>query len=422
RVVVFRDDKPYSPFRPLYRKRTVAFTGYFQAGLDTNYIVLPLGLPAEDLYALPQHESVHLLIGSSARHVPDWLNEGLAQYYSTFCLSTRGGVLGAPIQRHVEFLRAHKLLTLAQLFQIERGSADYVEDERNDIFYAQSWALVHYLISGNEGRRQLQLLRFMEMLAVGLPVERSFQQAFHADYETIAAELAAYVGRGAYPVRSVSVDSRSGDTDLRGRSLTEAEAQSYLGDLLLHIERADDAAKYLQRAVALDPKLADARASLGMTRVRQRRFTEAEAELRQACARAPDSYRAHYYYAYALSREGMDEEQATTGYSTEVARAMRAELQRAITLAPRFPESYRLFAFVNLVTGERLDEAVTMLKQALTLSPGRPDLTFILAQVYLRQNDLTAAREMLEKVLRMSTTPHLRARAQTLLEGVRAGK
>src|SRR5205085_8323707 len=347
RVVVFRDDKPYSPFRPLYRKRTVAFTGYFQAGLDTNYIVLPLGLPAEDLYALPQHESVHLLIGSSARHVPDWLNEGLAQYYSTFCLSTRGGVLGAPIQRHVEFLRAHKLLTLAQLFQIERGSTDYVEDERNDIFYAQSWALVHYLISGNEGRRQLQLLRFMEMLAAGLPVERSFQQSFHADYQTIETELTAYVERGEYPVRAIAVDNRSGsDTELHEQSLTEAEAQYYLGDLLLHIERPEDAAKYLQRAVALDEKLAEARAALGMTRVRQRRFAEAEEQLRQAVTLAPDSCLAHYYYAYALSREGMDEEQATTGYSPEVARVMRAELQRAIMLEPRFPESYRLLAFV----------------------------------------------------------------------------
>src|ERR1041384_7024523 len=284
RVVVFSDYETYSSFRPLYRKRTIGFTGYFQAGLDTNYIVLPLGVPAEDLYALPQHESVHLLIGSSARHVPDWLNEGLAQYYSTFALAAGGGVLGAPIQRHVEFLRAHKLLTLAQLFQIDRGSADYVEDERNDIFYAESWALVHYLISGNEGRRQLQLLRFMEMLAAGLPSERSFQQAFHADYETIEAELAAYVGRGAYPVRSIAMDARSGDAELRSRSLTEAEAQYYLGDLLLHIERADEAAKFLQRAVALDPQLADARASLGMAHVRQRRFTEAEAELQKAVA------------------------------------------------------------------------------------------------------------------------------------------
>ncbi|HYX41149.1 MAG TPA: DUF1570 domain-containing protein, partial [Pyrinomonadaceae bacterium] len=232
RVVVFSDDKTYSPFRPLYRKRTVAFTGYFQAGLDTNYIALPLGLPAEDLYALPQHESVHLLIGSSARQVPDWLNEGLAQYYSTFALATHGGLLGTPIQRHVEFLREHRLLTLAQLFQIERGSADYVEDERNDIFYAESWALVHYLISGNAGRRQLQLLRFMEMLAAGLPVEHSFEQAFHADYQTIEAELTAYIARGTYPVRDIAVASWHGnDAELHEQSLTEAGAQYYLGDL-----------------------------------------------------------------------------------------------------------------------------------------------------------------------------------------------
>ncbi|HYX42918.1 MAG TPA: tetratricopeptide repeat protein, partial [Pyrinomonadaceae bacterium] len=63
-----------------------------------------------------------------------------------------------------------------------------------------------------------------------------------------------------------------------------------------------------------------------------------------------------------------------------------------------------------------------LVKQALTLSPGRPDLTFILAQVYLRQRDLPAARETLEKVLRMSTAPHLRARAQVLLGSIATGK
>src|ERR1041384_21124 len=341
RVVVFSDYETYSSFRPLYRKRTIGFTGYFQAGLDTNYIVLPLGVPAEDLYALPQHESVHLLIGSSARHVPDWLNEGLAQYYSTFTLSTHGGVLGTPIPRHVESLREHKLLTLAQLFQIERGSADYVAEERNDIFYAESWALVHYLISGNGGRRQLQLLRFMEMLAAGLPVERSFAQAFHADYQTIERELTTYVARGEYPVRVIALDDRSStEPELPEQSLSEAEAQYYLGDLLLHIERPEDAAKYLQRAVALEPQLAEAHASLGMARVRQGRFAEAEAQLHEAINLAPDNYLAHYYYAYALSREGMDEEQVTNGYSAESARVMRAELQRAIRLEPRFPESY----------------------------------------------------------------------------------
>jgi FimV-like protein len=99
---------------------------------------------------------------------------------------------------------------------------------------------------------------------------------------------------------------------------------------------------------------------------------------------------------------------------------MRRELRRAITLNPNFVESYRLLAFINLVTGEQLPEAVELLRQGLKLSPGRPDLTFILAQVYLRMNDTNSARSTLQQLLNGGANARLRARAQTLLARMKA--
>ncbi len=45
------------------------------------------------------------------------------------------------------------------------------------------------------------------------------------------------------------------DPSPQAKPLTEAEAQAYLGDLLLHSNRAD-AEKYLVKALQLDPNLA----------------------------------------------------------------------------------------------------------------------------------------------------------------------
>lgn len=423
RLIVFKDFESYRAFRPLDGGgRPADFAGYFQPGADANYITLPLGGKAEDAYAVAFHEFVHLLIAGSARRVPDWLNEGLAQYYSILDISEDGVVLGRPVARHAHLLRAGKLLPLSALFAIDRESADYAAGERRDLFYAESWALVHYLISSDEGRGQLRLLRFLEMLASGMTAEESFGRAFRADYAVVEKGLGEYVRRGAYAIRRVAAArGERAATELASAPLTEAEAQYYLGDLLLHVGRFEDAERRLARAAELDPELAAAHASLGMALVRQRRFEEAQESLRRALALTPGSYLFRYYYAYALSREVLDEDEAATrGYAPETARAMRGALLKAIELGPYFPESYRLLAFVDLVAGERLNEAVALLKRALQLSPGRADLTFVLAEVYLRQNDSAAARAALRNVIESSANPRLRARALALLEGLAA--
>jgi tetratricopeptide (TPR) repeat protein len=418
-VVVFKDYDSYKDFRPLYQGRPTNFISYFQSGLDINYIALPLGRDRESLYVKLFHESVHLLLDSQGRRIPDWLNEGLAQYYSTFEFDIAANKygLGKPVAGNLALLRKNKLLPLATLFAVDRASADYNEHERSGIFNAQSWAFVHYLLNAGDGRRQLQLLRFIELTAAGAPFETSFRQSFKASYESLEAELKEYVRRENFRVRNTQLEAHLNvEAGLESLRLTDADAHYFLGDLLLHINRYDDAASQLQKAIALNPASASATASLGMVRVRQRRGAEARRLLKQATTLAPDNYLTHYYYAYALSREEMDDEQEIDAYEAATAQIMRQELRRAIALNPGFTESYRLLAFINLVTGEQLPEAVELLRQGLKLSPGRPDLTFILAQVYLRMQETGAARATLQQLVNSGAAARLRARAQTLLD------
>jgi tetratricopeptide (TPR) repeat protein len=417
-VVVFKDFESYKRFRPHYQGKPTGFVSYFQPGLDLNYIALPLDRDRDSLYVKLFHESVHLLLDSQARRLPDWLNEGLAQYYSTFefDIAANKNSLGKPLAGNLALLRQNRLLPLAALCAVDRASADYNESERSGIFNAQSWALVHYILTADNGRRQLQLLRFIEMTAAGVPSEESFRRSFRAGYEALEAELNEYVRRERFRVRNTQLeDHLSVVTELESLPLTNADAHYFLGDLLLHINRYDDAAGHLQKAVALHPGAAMAYASLGLVRVRQRRGAEARRLLQQATTLEPDNHLTHYYYAYALSREGMGDEQEITAYDDAAAHIMRRELRRAIALKPGFTESYRLLAFINLVTGEQLPEAVELLRQALKLSPGRPDLTFILAQIHLRLHETDAARAALQQLLNRAANPSLRARAQTLL-------
>lgn len=413
-VIVFKNDESYRPFKP-----NANTAGYFQAGPDVNYITLQLskGMGSDrDPFTIIFHEYTHLLVRNSSGKVPLWFNEGLAEYYSTFSITDdQKVVMGKPIAGHVYRLRENKMLPLRKLFEINHESPYYNEGDKQSIFYAESWALMHYLILGKDGERKLQLSKFVNLLSAGTPMEQAFQDAFAMTFEAMEKELRAYIQRDRYPIISGSFQTKVDyDSAMESASVTEAEAQAYLGDLLLKSNRAD-AEAYLQRALALDPNLAMANASLGLLRVRQGKSDEARRHLERAVAASSQNYLIHYYYAYVLSREGSRDMETVLGFPGETAFTMRAQLKLAIKLRPDFLESYGLLAFVNLVTETDLNETTEQLKRVLASSPDRNDLLFMLAQLYMRQEDFKAARQTIEKLKADASDADMRRRAQRLL-------
>jgi tetratricopeptide (TPR) repeat protein len=198
-------------------------------------------------------------------------------------------------------------------------------------------------------------------------------------------------------------------------SVSEGEAHFYLGDLLLHIHREAEAETYFKRAISLDPGFTPTYASLGVLCVRQKRYAEARKYLQRAVV-SPQSYLIHYLYAYVLSREGMTPSGRIEEFSPESARVMREELSKAIKLAPEFADAYYLLALVNLVAGEQLDEAVSLVKRAQKLAPSKPGYALLLAQIYLRRREYESARAVLEPLARQNSDPAVRSDAQAFLD------
>jgi tetratricopeptide (TPR) repeat protein len=414
-VVVFKSDSAYRPFKP---KANTA--GYFQPGPDVNYITLTAEARGnQDQYSIIFHEFTHLLVNNNSSNVPTWLSEGLAEVYSTLSIADDQKVLlGKPITEHVLLLREKKMLPLGTLFQVDHQSPYYNERDKQSIFYAESWALMHYLTLARKGERVPQISKFLELVSANAPMEQAFQQAFGMGFERMENELREYIIQDRYPVVSGHFESKLAvDTALQSALITEAEAQAYLGDLLVHSNR-DDAEVYLQKALSLDPNLAMAHASMGMLRVRQGKSEEARQSLERAVAANSQNYLIHYYYAFALSREGSNDAGLLSSFAPGTVEKMRAHLKKAIELRPDYPESYGLLAFVNLVNGTDLDETVAFLERTIAKSPGRNDLVYMLAQVYLRKEDFQTARELLEKLSGANVEAQVRQRAQSLLAQV----
>jgi tetratricopeptide (TPR) repeat protein len=414
-VIVFKSDSSYGPFKPIPN-----VAGYFQAGPDVNYITLTTELRGEqDPFSVIFHEYTHLLVENTFDTVPVWFNEGLAEYYSTFSITDdQKIVLGSPIGSHVYLLRENKMLPLRTLFEVDHKSPHYNEKNKQGIFYAESWALMHYLIIGKAGRVE-QLGKFMDLLKAKVPMERAFQQAFEVPFETMEKDLRNYVKQDRYNIINGHFEHKLGlDTTAEATTLTEAEVQAYLGDLLLHSNR-QDAYTYLEKALKLDPNLPMAHASLGMAYFREGKVKEAHASLERAVAGNSQNYLAHYYYAFTLSHDGPDDSPSAGGYSPEVAAKIREHLQKAIALRPDFPESYNLLAYVSLVTGDGIDESIASLKQVLKASPGRHQFIYMLGQLYMRKGDYKGARELLEQVIKSNADENVRQHSESLLVIIR---
>jgi tetratricopeptide (TPR) repeat protein len=420
-VVVFKDDSAFRPYKPLYQGKPAAVSGYFQPGEDVNYILLTAELRETNPYAVIFHEYVHALTSDNSRPLPPWLSEGIAEYYSSFEVESNEQKvwLGKAIANHVLYLREQKFLPLQRLFAVDHRSPEYNERERKGVFYAQSWALVHYLLLGADGKWRAQFLQFINALAAGRPADDSFQEIFRTDYAALEKELKNYIGRSAYPAEYVTFKEKlSFDAGMQTAPLSEAEAQYYLGDVLCRIQRRDEGEEYLKRAVALDPKLAPAFASLGISRLRQSRYAEARQYLEQAVAANSQNHLAHYYYAFTLYREIFGEGRLAPDLPQDKVKLMRAALDSAIQLAPTFPETYNLLGFIHLATGENLGAGVNAVKKAMAIAPGREEYAMTLAQLYLRQEKFAEARQTLEPLARGASRPELRAQAESLIETI----
>ena len=422
-VIVFRDDREYAPFKPLYRGQIASgVAGYFQPGDEVNYITLAADSDgSRALSSTLLHEYTHLLVNNYFRLAPLWLAEGLAEYYSTARLSNdkKRLTLGRPSRQREQALRAQSLLPLAELFAVNNESPHYFEQAKRGLFYAQSWALVHYLLNGGSGgARRGQLAHFLALLSEGTPDREAFRRAFETDLEGMAAELSTYVRRGGYTERSEDFErALDFDAELSARPLTEAEALAHLGDLLLQSDRPEEAEAYLRRALERDAAHATAHISLGILRLRQNRLEEARRHLSEAIKADPRNHLALYHYADALQREGLGMDLSDTsvrGYE-EKTRVIRAALRRAIELAPSFLESYRLLATVDLERGGEPGETEALLKHALTLAPRRHEFTLLLAQAHSDKGEFAAARELAETAARQDGDPLVREQARKVL-------
>jgi tetratricopeptide (TPR) repeat protein len=419
-VVVFKSSSSYRPYKPKRGdgKADEWIAGYFQPGEDVNYITLSTEGENEQIFGTIFHEYVHSLLNTTfgKSQVPPWFNEGLAEYYQTFNIVEDQKVnLGNLQDGHLQLLQRTKLIPLKDFFEITNFSLHRNGNHSRSIFYAQAWALIHFLIQGNGGANVENLGKFLNQVMNKAEPEKAFTATFGSDYATMEKALKKYVEQRTFRGTTVTFKNKLiFDDEFKVSPINEAEANAYLGDLLYHTNEYSAADAHLQKALQLDSKLSVAHASLGLVKMRQRDFAAAKKHLETAIADDQKNHFAHFNYAYVLSRESMDDFGFVRGYPSDVSKKMRESLQRAIELNPEYSESYRMLAFVLMIGNENLDEAVKVLKKGMTYQPGNQQYELLMAQIYLRQEKFTEAKSIVDRLAKTAEDEQMRANAEQI--------
>ena len=429
-VILFPDDAAYAPYKPIFGGRpALGAAGHFQAGAEVNYIALSLESErGRESSSTLFHEYTHLLLCDYFRAAPAWLKEGLAEFYSTARVSGARVTLGGPLKARQQLLRREGLaVPLDTVFAVDEHSPHYQEDAKRAFFYAESWALVHYLLNGGGEARRAEFARYLDLLASGEDAAASFRAAFAGGAAALERELASYVRLPSYPERVETFEGAGAHdpaaaalTTTTSAALAGAEVAAHFGDMLLRAGRDDEAEAHLLRALDADARAAAAaHVSLGVLRLRQARLEEAKRLLRKAIALDPRNHLARFHLADALRREGVSGV-ITAAEFDEKTRLISAELKRSIELAPDFLEAYKLFAHVELERGEQVGEAAALLERAIRLAPRRREFVLLLAQARIRTREYGAARELVAAATRRYADRRLLAHADKLLAVIAA--
>jgi tetratricopeptide (TPR) repeat protein len=405
-VVVFPDATAFAPYQRLFEGQPVDSAGAFHGDRDFNFITI-LDEGRSGGMRVVFHEYAHLMMSNITMNLPVWLEEGLAEYYSTFESGRDGreATIGRPIESHLRILNRVQPLPIVQLLDVERSSPLYNEGLRRSIFYAQSWALAHMLLSTPEGGEKLTEL--IGHLDAGIEFRDAWDRMFES--AVVQRDLQEYLRRQWFKTQRYAFAEKLAVIDATASPMPAAAAQSLLASLYLRQRRYDDAARLAESVLKKDEN--HALANIVAARVDIERGDRVGAMARLGLLEPDDDWFVAYSAGVVLSELVT----RTTGPASERIDAARRHFA-AVLPRREMANVHAHLAMLELASpfGEPA-RAAASIRRARDLAPGRDDYALIEARVLADLGEFAAARRIFEALMAPGFPPHIRDTAKSWL-------
>jgi tetratricopeptide (TPR) repeat protein len=418
RVILFSRHREAQPYYNLLLDRDDAHvSGVYVTQKSGGSMILDFGYGSSS-DRTPFHELVHNLISNTGVHPPLWLEEGLAEYFSNANIRNRVIHAGGPVLPHVDAIARRNLIPLEQLFGVRRESDTYNLPAGQRAFYAESWAVVDWLMR-NGGKKQEKFYAFLRDVDGGADVETTLRKHYSKELVDIQHALEAYNGYGR-PNFAIAIPVPNVDTSTTTSRLERADILYELGSFIAGIEKqSGEAERHFRAALESNPRHARSIAAIGDLRASDGNYEEAAKFFDQAIVADPNDASLHLAYAEALLRTEIGPlAQANVTQDEDVQRFRKARQLARKALSLGTLDAGRAYGDlgVSYIVEKNADlgPAIEALEKAHALLPGRLDYAMHLFALYRRTGDRAKA-DPLFTLLDAARNPHVSYAARAVI-------
>jgi tetratricopeptide (TPR) repeat protein len=395
-------------------------SGLFHSDGEKDYVVLRLDGEGTTAFHTIYHEYTHALLFLNFKHLPLWVSEGVAEFFGNSTVGERDVRTGTADKGDLFLLSKSDWLPMDGLLGATQESPFYNERNPASIFYAESWAVAHYLLADAQARREQLLGKYLAAWGRSGDQVAAGREAF-GDLAQFGEKVKKYVRntdwRAGFALPAQADGGGNGAAASGGfaeRNLSAGEVLAYRGDFLVHRGQLDAAEPLLSEGVKLDAKSAETHDALGLFEYRSNNYEDAEEEFAKAIAAGSREFMTFYCHGVLQLRSLAADEGATH-------RAVAA-LEKAAKLNPRYAPTFEALTQAYSRVPETQGKALEAAKTAVELEPESRTYKFGLAYVLLNNGHAAEAGEVAEKLLATAATDEDTVAARKLIATIEEEK
>jgi tetratricopeptide (TPR) repeat protein len=417
-VIAVKDESGMRALAPQYweDRKAIRPASVWVTGSDEHYLAIRTDVEVDDRGTINPYITAYwsyvglVLHQSVAGDMPLWFTRGFTGVLSNTIVRDDHILLGAPIPWELQILRERSLLLLPKLLAVTRKSSEATQADPREVYDAETWAFVHFLMFGDQGKRAGALNAYGKLVTAGKDPAVAFTEAL-GPIDALEAPFRGYIQRSVFSYQRITIDVSVERERFPVRTLAPAEAASQRGLFHAAMGRPNESRAAIAEARKADANVAASHVAEGLLLDQEKKRDEAKAAFAKAAELGSTSAYAHYRLASLTWRPDPPREALVD---------IERHLTTAVGLNVRYAAAYAWLGEVRAYLGNT--ESIGLIRRAISLEPRESRHRLRAAHVLMHQGKAAEARVDAQAALTIAETDEERRDAQELLDAIAKAK